>query len=195
MITPIEIRQHSFRKKTLGGYDIEDVQQFMSSLSLDWEKMIEENRKLRSELDKVQAGYNSLKEVEGMLQKTLHQAEQSTKDTLENARKRATLIINEAEAKSREIVRQGVEQRQGIDREINDLCNRRDEILTQLNVFLKSQTDRLAGFGKKNPVVLTNDYEGGDTPKKDGDNVFSSAINGHHTEEGKSTVDDIVDQL
>lgn len=195
MITPIEIRQHSFRKKTLGGYDIEEVQQFLASLSLDWEKMIEENRRLRTELDKVQAGYNSLKEVEGMLQKTLHQAEQSTKDTLENARKRAGLIVNEAEAKSREIVREGVAQRQNIDREINDLCDRRDEILTQLNVFLKSQTDRLAGFGKRTPVTFNNQYDGKDEKKKEADNPFSASINLGELEDEKSTVDDIVEQL
>lgn len=195
MITPIEIRQHSFRKKTLGGYDIEEVQQFLASLSLDWEKMIEENRRLRTELDKVQAGYNSLKEVEGMLQKTLHQAEQSTKDTLENARKRAGLIVNEAEAKSREIVREGVAQRQSIDREINDLCDRRDEILTQLNVFLKSQTDRLAGFGKRTPVVIQNQYDDKDEKRKDMDNPFAASINMGGLEDEKSTVDDIVEQL
>lgn len=189
MITPIEIRQHTFRKKTLGGYDIEEVQQFLSSLSMDWEKLIEENRKVNSELEKVQAKYNSLKEVEGMLQKTLHQAEQSTKDTLENARKRASLIINEAEANAREVVRQGVEQRNNIDREISELCERRDEILMQLHIFLKTQTDRLAGFGKKN----TNS---GQTESKNRIETPGGLFNdsGNGNKESKN-VDDIVEQL
>ena len=188
MITPIEIRQHIFRKKTLGGYDIEDVRQFLTTLSLDWEKLMEENRKIKSELEKVQAGYNSLKEVEGMLQKTLHQAEQSTKDTLDNARKRASLIVNEAEANAREVVRQGVEQRNNIDREITELCERRDEILMQLHIFLRTQTDRLAGFGKKN--TANNQAE----PAKilDTEGLFNPSLNG----KGENrNVDDIVEQL
>lgn len=190
MITPIEIRQHTFRKKTLGGYDIEEVQQFLSGLSLEWEKLIEENRKNQNALDKLQTQYNSLKEVEGMLQKTLHQAEQSTKDTLENARKRASLIVNEAEANAREIMRQGVEQRNNIDREINELCERRDEILMQLHTFLKTQSDRLMGFGKKNKehTTLTETLPKVETP----DGLFNTSFSSNG--ESKS-VDDIVEQL
>lgn len=193
MITPIEIRQHTFKKKTLGGYDIEDVQQFIAALAVDWEKMIEENRRLQSELQKVQAGYDSLKEVETMLQRTLHQAEQSTKDTLDNARRRASLIINEAEAKSREIVREGVTQRQQIDREIEDLCNRRDEILSQLHLFLKAQTERLVGFEKKGPTAVSpynNPSE--ETAPPSPDNMLSPGLNGNGKDD---TIEDIVNQL
>jgi cell division initiation protein len=148
MITPIEIRQHSFTK-SLRGYTTEEVQQFLSSVSVEFETQIEENRRLRSELDKLQGSYNSLKEVESMLHQTLKQAEQSTKDTLDNARKRAALMVSEAESKVRDVIRSGQDERNQLDREIQDLCERRDEILSQLTVFLKTQTDRLAGFGRK----------------------------------------------
>lgn len=195
MITPIEIRQHSFRKRTLGGYDIEEVQQFMSMISMEWEKMIEENRRLSIELEKTQAGFNSLKEVEGMLHKTLHQAEQSTKDTLENARKRATLIINEAESKAREVVRQGVEDRNNIDREIAELCERRDEILMQLQLFLKAQTDRLVGFSRKanagNQRITLESILG---DQKSQENLFVQPEGGKQEAE-ETNLDDIVEQL
>lgn len=195
MITPIEIRQHAFRKRTLGGYDVEEVQQFVATLSVEWEKMIEENRKLRSEYEKVQAGYNSLKEVENMLQKTLHQAEQSTKDTLDNARKRSALIVSEAEAKAREIIRQGVDERNNIDREITELCERRDEILMQLNLFLKAQTDRLVGFSRKSKVgIMTIESVMEKMPQTD--NLFDNSLPANHTkEEEKHNVEDIVEQL
>lgn len=192
MITPIEIRQHSFQR-SFRGYDPEEVNNFLTMLSMEWEKQVEENRRLKTELDKIQASYSSLKEVEGMLHKTLQQAEQSTKDTLDNARKRASLIVAESESKSRELLRQGVEQRNQIDKEINELCERRDEILVQLSAFLKTQTDRLSNFGKKTGVVTpitVADLE------KDSitESLFSTPISKNGKEE-KASVDEIVEQL
>lgn len=192
MITPIEIRQHSFQR-SFRGYEPEEVNNFLTMLSMEWEKQVEENRRLKSELDKIQASYSSLKEVEGMLHKTLQQAEQSTKDTLDNARKRASLIVAESESKSRELLRQGVEQRNQIDKEINELCERRDEILMQLSVFLKTQTDRLSNFGKKTGVttpITVADLE------KDSitESLFATPVKQNGKEE-KATVDEIVEQL
>jgi cell division initiation protein len=160
---------------------------------MEWEKQVEENRRLKTELDKIQASYSSLKEVEGMLHKTLQQAEQSTKDTLDNARKRASLIVAESESKSRELLRQGVEQRNQIDKEINELCERRDEILMQLSVFLKTQTDRLSNFGRKTGIVTpitVADLEKGSITE----NLFASPISKNGKDE-KASVDEIVEQL
>ena len=66
MITPIEIRQQTF-KRSLRGYDTDEVRNFLVSLSEEWEKYIEESRKLKAEFERVQANYNSLKELETML--------------------------------------------------------------------------------------------------------------------------------
>jgi cell division initiation protein len=151
---------------------------------------------LKAELEKLQASYTSLKEVEVMINKTLHQAEQSTKDTLDNARRRATLIVNEAEAKAREVVRNGVEQRQNIDREIAELCSRRDEILHQLQSFLKTQTDRLAGFGQKeSPTLNLNGEASTSKDKKTDASVFTQEKIPANGEKNHNSLDDIVEQL
>jgi len=193
MITPIEIRQHTFQK-SFRGYDAEEVQNFLSMVSLEFEQQVEENRRLKSEMDKLGASYNSLKEVEAILHKTLKQADQSSKDTLDNARKRAALMVSEAESKVRELVRQGVDERTQIDREISELCERRDEILMQLNLFLKAQTDRLAGFGRKTLAAGTSTasiLESLDSQSEG--NVFEAfdKTRGYKVD----TLDDIVDQL
>lgn len=192
MITPIEIRKAIF-DKSFRGYSVEEVSNFLEMVSLEFEKQIEEYKRVKGELEKTQASYNSLKEVEGMLHKTLQQAEQSTKDTLDNARKRASLIVSEAESKAREIVRQGAEERNRIDKEILELCERRDEILMQLTLFLKTQTDRLSNFGRKtgssHTVYLIDNWE-----KEQNDNLFATTTQIKSPEE-LTNVDDIVEQL
>jgi cell division initiation protein len=148
MITPIEIRQYNF-KRSLRGYDTEEVRNFLQTVSEEWEKLTEDNRKLKSELDKVQSNYENLKELEDMLHKTLQKAEQSSKAELEAARKKAELRVREAESKSQDIIRQGIDERNRLQAEITDLLARRDDILVELRHFLKTQTDRLAAFGRK----------------------------------------------
>ncbi|MEZ4773493.1 MAG: DivIVA domain-containing protein [Bacteroidia bacterium] len=177
MITPIEIRQHTF-KKALRGFDKDEVQAFLVALSQEWEQQQDKYRALREEMDKVQASYQTLKEVEDMLHRTLMQAEQSSRDTVENARQKAELRIREAESRAHEIVKKGIEDRNTLQREIEEFARRRDQILTQLRVFLKTQLDRLESFelaelppASFNPLVQAGD-------KNNIDNFLGSGENG-----------------
>lgn len=190
MITPIEIRQQTFNRE-FRGYDRVEVDAFLNEVSKVLEKQLEINRALKEELEKVQASYNTLKEVENMLHKTLIQAEQSSKTTLENARQKAELRIREAEARAREIMQEGIESRNRAEREIGELENRKDELLMQMQVFLKTQLDRLAAFDHKElPAKGTNGVE----PRLLADTLFGANENGngHHAED---LVDDIIDEL
>jgi cell division initiation protein len=60
-VTPLEIRQKNFDKKTFGGLDKDEVQAYLNSLSLAWEKVLEEQANLRSRLE------NSEKEVQNKI--------------------------------------------------------------------------------------------------------------------------------
>ncbi len=148
MITPIEIRQQTFPKR-FRGYEPEEVNAFLQGLSQEWEDLREENRKLKEELERTRANYHALKEVEDMLHKTLMQAERSSRDTLETARQKAELKIQEADSQSAEIIRRALKNREEIQSEIGELYRQREDIITQLEVYLKTQLDRLNGFRPK----------------------------------------------
>ncbi|NBV13359.1 MAG: DivIVA domain-containing protein [Sphingobacteriia bacterium] len=145
MITPLEIRQHNF-KKVLRGYDPEEVRAFLQSVSQEWEKSLEEHRKIKSDLEKTKSSLEHFKEMEAILHKTLLQAEQSSKATLENAKKDAELKVQEAEYKANEILSSIQTDRRQLEREINELINRRNDILQQLKTFLANQSDRIRTF-------------------------------------------------
>ncbi|MFK7925978.1 MAG: DivIVA domain-containing protein [Bacteroidia bacterium] len=145
MITPIEIRQQAFNKK-LRGFDQEEVRGFLQGLSQEWESLREENRSLKEELERTKANYHALKEVEDMLHKTLMQAERSSKDTLETARQKAELKIQEADSQAAEIIRRTIKDREELQQEIGGLYKQREEVLMQLRVYLKTQLERLDSF-------------------------------------------------
>lgn len=148
MITPIEIRKHTFRK-SLRGYDTDEVQAFLQTLSDEWEQQQQDMRQMKAQMDQLQADYNSLKKVENMLHKTLLQAEQSAKTTLDNALQKAELKIQAAEAQAREIVRRGEDGVQQLYQDIDKLEGRKEEIVLHLEVFLKNQLDRVRAFERR----------------------------------------------
>lgn len=145
MITPVEIRQQTF-KRGLRGYDIEEVNAFLAALSHEWEKMSDTNRALREQAERLQAKYDSLKEVETMLHKTLVQAEQTAKNAMDNARQKAEIKLREADMKVQEILRKGMDERNRIEQDVQELSARREELVVQLKLFLHTQLDRLATF-------------------------------------------------
>jgi len=151
MITPIEIRQQSF-KKSLRGYDREEVDAFLLALSQEWSRQMEAHKAVKDELYRVQTSYNTLKEVEGMLHKTLIQAEQSSRDTMESAKQRANIKVREAEGEAQSILRQGREERDNLRREITELARKREQLMVQLKGFLSTQLE------------FVNTYEGRELP-------------------------------
>ncbi len=148
MITPVEIRNHAFRRG-FRGYDPEEVHAFLNSVAEVWEQHLARQQELNGRLREVESNYKNLKDIEHILHKTLLQAEQSSKNTMENARQKAELKVREAEAKSRDIVRKGIDERNRLEGEIAELRQRKEEVLLQLNLFLKTQIDRLKSFERK----------------------------------------------
>lgn len=99
-VTPLEIKQKQFEKKTFGGIDKDEVQAFLNSLSLAWEKMLEEHATLKTRLEFAEQEVSKLREVETSLYKTLKAAEETGKKTLDQANQQAQLIVTEARLKA-----------------------------------------------------------------------------------------------
>jgi cell division initiation protein len=148
MITPIEIRQHSF-KKAFQGYNKDEVQNFLNTLSSEWERMLEDHKRVKIELEKTQSALDNLRQVESALHKTLLQAEETSKSVVENAKTTAELRIQEADSKAKEMIKTAMEDRSRIEMQINELVSRRNEILQQLKSYLSAQTERLRTFEEK----------------------------------------------
>jgi cell division initiation protein len=99
-VTPLEIRQKNFDKKTFGGLDKDEVQAYLNSLSLAWEKVLEEQANLRSRLENSEKEVQKLREVEATLYKTLKAAEETSQKAVDQATQQAQLIVQEARLKA-----------------------------------------------------------------------------------------------
>lgn len=95
-ITPLDIRQKTF-EKNFRGYDKEEVTAFLSYLSQEWEKLVEEKNALKARYEQAEKEASKLREVEQSLFKTLKTAEDTGASIIEQANKTAELILKEAQ--------------------------------------------------------------------------------------------------
>jgi cell division initiation protein len=93
-ITPLEIRQKDFEKK-MRGYDKDEVNAFLQSLSQEWERTLDETKEMRIRLETTEREVNKLREVESSLFKTLKTAEDTGANVIDQANKTAELILRE----------------------------------------------------------------------------------------------------
>ncbi len=94
-ITPLEIRQKTF-EKNFRGYDKDEVEAFLNQMSVEWERVLDEHKDLRTRLENSEKEVSKLREVESSLYKTLKTAEDTGANVVEQARKSAELQIREA---------------------------------------------------------------------------------------------------
>jgi cell division initiation protein len=98
-ITPIEIRQKTF-EKNFRGYEKDEVNAFLLTLSQEWERIQDENKELRIRLETTEREVTKLREVESSLYKTLKTAEDTGAHVIEQARVTAELHLKEIQLKA-----------------------------------------------------------------------------------------------
>jgi len=102
-ITPLEIRQKSF-EKAFRGLDKDEVQAYLTSLSQEWERILDENKELRIKLESALKEVEKLREVENSLFKTLKTAEDTGANMIGQAEKTAQLHLKEAQMNADAII-------------------------------------------------------------------------------------------
>lgn len=137
-VTPIEIRQKDFNK-VFRGYDKEEVDAFLKSLSQEWEKLMDENRDVKNRLELADREVTRLREVESSLFKTIKNAEDTGASLIDHAQRQSDLhmreaqmnaeaIMSEARNRARKTVEEGeVEARTLVAKLIDEVTNLQKE--------------------------------------------------------------------
>ncbi len=98
-VTPLDIRQKSFERH-FRGYDKDEVNGFLLTLSQEWERILDENKECRIKLESAEREVTKLREVETSLYKTLKTAEDTGANVIEQARQAADLHLKETQMKA-----------------------------------------------------------------------------------------------
>jgi len=152
-VTPLEIRKKSF-EKVFRGYDKDEVNAYLVSLSQAWEKVMDENKELTIKLESAEKEIAKLREIENSLFKTLKTAEDTGANMIEQANKTAELhmketqmkvdalmneseskaksILEEAESNAREILDGLQDEVKAIEESYHQLQQQRDNLLREI---------------------------------------------------------------
>jgi cell division initiation protein len=164
-ITPIEIRQKEF-EKAFRGYEKEEVDAFLLSLSQEWERLLEENKELKRRLETSEKEVSRLREVEHSLFRTLKTAEDTGAHMIDAANKTAELhlkeaqmkaeallndatfkaksILEDAEEKAKDILDSLHDEVKAIEREYNFIADQRDNLHTELKNLVNDTNEKVS---------------------------------------------------
>lgn len=155
MLTPLDIKQQRFKSRLFGGYDKEDVHTYLNTLSERWKQLIDEKKKLESEVEKLQARLAQYEQMEALLQRTLMQAEASSQQTLEAAKKEAQTIIKNAEAEAKTIIDEALRFKRKIELNVTQLVSFQEEVIDGLQSFLEFEIEKIKRFQIKRPPQIS----------------------------------------
>jgi cell division initiation protein len=169
-ITPLEIRQHTF-DKSFRGYDTESVDAFLLSLSQEWERVSEELRQSKQQLEVAEREIIRMKEIENSLFKTLKAAEdaqqeinakaqaeanlitdkakQEAEEITKDAQKTADMVISEAENKAKFLVEDAVNDLKNYERDFKAMERYKDYLVVELKSFANDALDKVTKFEER----------------------------------------------
>jgi cell division initiation protein len=93
-VTPEEIAQYTF-SRSFRGYDKDLVDQFLSSLSHEWQKEIDEQESLKKRLEISEKELNRLKDVESIMLRTIKEGDDNARKLYEEAERKAAELMAE----------------------------------------------------------------------------------------------------
>lgn len=139
MITPVDLENKEF-KKAFRGYDIDEVEMFLTELSKDYAKSYRENASLKDKNAILTDAIENYKEMEETMRSAIISAQRTSEEILRNAHEQADIIIKEAKVKAQEIMNELDKDVQELKRETAEIEGRnsllRAKLRTVLNTYL-----------------------------------------------------------
>jgi len=148
MITPLEIENKRFSKKTLNGYDPEEVDEFLDDLTEDYEKLYKRSAEYQGEIDDLKEKLAHYEQIESTLQNTLVMAQSAAAEVKDAAQKQADMLISDAVNKSKEATLNIEQEKATKEKELNDLQRQFDVYKTKMESLLLSQLELLKEMNK-----------------------------------------------
>lgn len=141
MISPLEIQEKEF-SKGLKGFKEDEVNEFLDQITLDLERLLEENRQLKAEKEQLQEDLKKYQTSEGAVLETLETAKALMGDISASAEKRAQILLKNAELDAQLIQREAKESVERMNEESAALRSRFTSFRKKYRQLLESELQR-----------------------------------------------------
>jgi len=149
MITPLDIENKKFAKQMMNGYSVDEVDDFLDDLTVEYEKLFKENAEYKNEIVRLKEDMEHYKAIESTLQSTLVMAQTTAEEVKNVARQQADQIINEAKINAEKEV-DYLENEISLKRkELEDVQKQFDVYKAKMESLLISQLELLKEVNKE----------------------------------------------
>ncbi|HEX9739755.1 MAG TPA: DivIVA domain-containing protein [Ignavibacteriaceae bacterium] len=141
-LSPHDIKNQEF-KKSVRGFDKEEVAAFLEKLADNIFELLQENETLKADLQKANEKLSEFKKIEKNIQDTIAKANEASSRTIESAKKQAKLLIQETELKAQQIIVKAKENANELRNAIIQLREEKLAIVSKLKAVINSQAHLL----------------------------------------------------
>ena len=149
MITPLDLENKRFSKQMMNGYSVEEVDDFLDELTIDYEKNYKEAIEAKSKIDELTNSLAQYKTIESTLQNTLVMAQSTAEEVKNVAKQKADQIVEEAKNGVQRQVDELNNQIIMKQKEFDDIKKQFDIYKAKMEALLISQLEILKDVNKK----------------------------------------------
>jgi cell division initiation protein len=157
-ITPLDIRKQPFRK-SLRGFDPDEVNSFLEMVANDYEGVIRQNGELATEVKNLRERLEQYEKIERTLNETLITAQRATDEAKLNAQKEAELILKDAQIRADRYEDQTRQRVNRLEGEMVSLKTQRESFLARFRSMLRDQLELLESI--KGDIVASGEEPDG----------------------------------
>lgn len=142
MLAPSEIDNMRF-SKTLKGYNVDEVDDFLDQLTADYEKLYKENAEYKDKVEQMEKELAQYKQMEHTLQNTLVVAQTAAGDIKNTAQKQAEQIIRDAQTEARRSVDELNKQEYEVTKKIEEMKKSFEVTKAKMEALLIAQLEMI----------------------------------------------------
>ena len=150
MITPLDIENKKFAKQMMNGYSVEEVDDVLDQLTVDYEKMYKESSENKRKIDELEKSIEHYKTIEGTLQNTLIMAQSAADEVKTLAKQQADQIVKDAEGSARKSLDELNQTIAVRKKELEDMEKQFDIYKAKMESLLISQLELIKDMKKDN---------------------------------------------
>ena len=149
LITPLDIENKKFSKQMMNGYNVEEVDDFLDDLTVDYGKNYKEITELKAQVEELNKSLEHYKTIETTLQNTLVMAQTTAEDIKNVAKQQADQIITEAKSSAKQQADELENQIVLKTKELDDIKKQFDIYKAKMESLLISQLELLKDVNKE----------------------------------------------
>ena len=149
MYTPLDIENKKFSKQMMNGYSVEEVDDFLDELTVDYEKIYKQSTESNAKIESLTQELEKYKNIESTLQNTLIMAQSTADEIKKVAKQEADKLIREAQGKDKEATMEIEKDIALKTKELDDLQKQFDVYKAKMESLLISQLELLKDSNKE----------------------------------------------